>query len=179
MASKGGDKLALKVEDGTGVPGADSYASIDYLDSFWTDRAHSANSASWLAATQANKEGAAREATSYLDAVYNLKYRGNRRGNLQGLEWPRTGATSDAGWPMEDLPVQIQMAVAELAVRALVVPLAADADPEGSIKRKREKVGPLEEETEYLQGSSPYKRFGAVEDMLAPVLKKQLSWSWA
>lgn len=171
--------MALTVEDGTGVHGADAYASRDFVDAFWARRPHSSTSATWAAAADENKDGAIREATSYLDSVYGHAYRGHRRGNLQGLQWPRTHALDDAGWPLRDLPLEIQWATAELAVRALTASLAEDADIAGPISRKREKVGPIEEETEYQFGSSPYKRFGAVEGLLSPVLKKQMSWSWA
>lgn len=170
--------MALTVEDGTGVVGADSYASLSFANAYWANRPHSSSSTTWSGATDVNKEGALREATSYLDAVYGQAYRGYRRGNLQGLQWPRTNALDDAGWPLPDLPMEIQWATVELAVRALGSSLAADADVAGSIKRKREKVGPIEEETEYQFGSSPYKRFGAVESLLEAVTKKRLSWAW-
>lgn len=173
--------MALTVEDGSGVASADAYASKSFVDAYWNSRTHSTRSATWSSVdyTDAQKEGAIREATAYLDAVYANRYRGYRRGNLQGLEWPRTNAQDDSGWPLRDLPTQLLDAVAELAVRALGESLAADQDPGGSIKRTREKVGPIEREIEYAEGQTEYKRFGTVDGILAPILKHRLSWTWA
>lgn len=177
--------MSLVVETGEGVSGAESYASVAYITAYWAARAHMALAATWNAATTANKEGAAREASAFCDATWGRYYRGRRAGTVQGLQFPRSGAKDDAGYPLPGLPTELQMAVAELAARALSNPLAEDVDRGGEIKRLREKVGPLETETEYFDSATVEKSYGMVSGMLAPILNGGepgnggAQWNWA
>ena len=121
--------MTLVVEDGTGVPGADSYAALAGADAYFAARAHLALAATWDAATDANKEGALREASAYLDATYGPHYRGTRRGYVQGLEWPRSGARDDADYPLPALPEVLVRATCELAAGAAVRPDVPKSSP--------------------------------------------------
>lgn len=172
--------MALTVETGAGVSGAASYASVATIDAYWTARAHHALSATWGAASTGDKEGAAREASAYLDATFGPYYRGRKRGEVQGLLWPRTDALDDAGYPLPDLPNCVVSATAELAVRALAATLAEDQDRGGAIRR----VAAGSVEVEYAEGAPIEKRYGMVTGMLAPVLDGRqpgapmAAWSW-
>lgn len=174
--------MALTVETGAGVAGADSYATSAYIDAYWLARPHLALAATW-AAGSTNKDGAAREATAYIDATWGPYFKGVRRGYVQGLLFPRTGAEDEAGYPLPDLPACLPMAVAELAARALSAPLAAD-DTETGIKRERQTVGPITKEVEYADGAVHRANYGAVADLLAPVLNGRQpnaplqGWAW-
>lgn len=176
--------MALTVEDGSGVAAADAYAATATVDSYWNDRAHRDLAATWTAASAADKEGAIREATTYLDATWGPYYRGKRKGYVQGLLWPRMEALDEAGFPLPDMPQEVVTATCELAARALSETLAEDFDRGNMITRKREKVGPLEEQTEYAAGARPGKRYGVVDGVLAPVLNGTQpgaptpSWAW-
>lgn len=170
--------MALTVETGSGVEDSDSYASTSTIDTYWGNRTHDALYTTWNAATAAEKEGAAREASSYLDAIYGKTYRGYRMGNIQGLEFPRVQAMDDSGFPLPGLPSQIVQATCELAARALSGNLRPDATTGGSVKRLRTKVGELEKETEYTEGGRTIARHGFVDELLAPVLRVKLHWSW-
>ncbi len=74
----------------------------------------------------------------------------------QPLEFPRTSFVG--------IPLELRQATAEYAVRSLGAVLAPDPTVDGTgakVQRKREKVGPIEEETEYVAGAalrtwSPY-----------------------
>lgn len=176
--------MTLIAEDGTGIAGAESYATIAQIDAYWAARTNNSNSAVWSSAVTAKKEGAAREASSYLDSIYGTSYRGTRSGYVQGLEWPRTGALDDAGTALPALPTQLIQACCELAVRALSAPLAEDQSVDGMVKRKKESVGPISEETEYESGSGRFARYGAVDKLLSPILNGSQqfatgqSWLW-
>lgn len=81
----------------------------------------------------ATKEIALRRATSYVDARYGSRFRGYRlNGRGQALEWPRSGATDNAGWaiPNDEIPVEIIRATVIAASRELASPnsLAPDVD---------------------------------------------------
>lgn len=176
--------MSLITETGTGVQGAESYADTATIDAYWAARPHLALATSWAAASASIKEGAAREASGYLDAIYGPFFRGQRAGYLQGLEWPRSAALDDAGYSLPALPPQLVIATCELAARALSAPLAEDLAVDGVIKRKRETTGPITEETEYADGAGRFSRYGAIDGLLVPLLNGSQptasahQWNW-
>ena len=146
--------MALIVEDGTGLPDADSYVSVADADIYATAMGHFA----WLdaAVTNDQKEVALRRATQYIDSEYT--FRGSILDPDQALEWPR----EEYAWPIR----AVVHACCELAVRALSTALLVDVDA-GSVKR--EKVGPLE--TEYFdQQNGGQVRFAVVDNLLRSVV---------
>ena len=143
----------LIVEDGTGLPGAESYVSVADADAYATAMGH----ASWLApgVTDPQKETALRRATQYVDSRY--QYKNSKLLSEQPLEWPRAGFP----WPIK----RVLDATCELAVRALAGELYSDVAPEDNIKS--ETVGPLT--TVYQDAESGGQvRFAVVDDLLAP-----------
>lgn len=170
--------MALTVETGDGIPGAESYVSVVDADAYWANLPHDALSATWTAASTSNKEGSLREASAYLDAIYGQRYRGYRSGYIQGLQWPRTDTMDEEGYPLPNLPRELKDATCALAVRALSARLASDETNEGSIKSVKEKVGPIEVATEYHNGTQLQQKYGFVEGMIGPLLKVDLHWSW-
>ena len=179
--------MTLSVESGIGVQGAEAYASIATIGAYWTKRSHMALATTWSAATDAQKEGAAREASTYLDATFGAFYRGARRGRLQGLLWPRSDAKDEAGYDLPGLPSEIVTATCELAARALSAPLASDIDLGARVKSQTKKVGPIEKTTEYFDGGAEATKtsYGMVSLMLAAVLNgsqpgaPNANWSWS
>ncbi len=131
------------VEDGTGVVGADSYATVAAADAYHLARGNAA----WAAATNPQKEAALINAASYLDAVY--KYVGYRATTTQGLQWPRIVETypvvinvNVASWP----PMGVITAAYELALRALSGSLAPDPVYDasgGTVTSTSVEVGPI------------------------------------
>jgi hypothetical protein len=177
--------VSLIAEDGTGVAGAESYATTAYIDTYWAARGHRTSSATWATATTADKEGAAREASAYIDATWGVYYKGRRAGYNQGLLWPRIDAMDEAGYPLPDLPDCLKIAVAELAVRSLSAVLQADQDTTGDIKSLMERVGPIETQTVYVNGGIQRAQYGSVAGILFPVLNglqpelRMPQWSWS
>lgn len=181
--------MALLVEDGSGIAGAESYASVATASAYWAKRPQDPNAALWAAAADlvGKQDGALREAAAYLDATYGASYLGSRQTLEQGLLWPRVDrATGDDqplidgdGLPIAGLPAVIVTATIELAARAATSPLAPDATSQGWIKR--EKVGPLE--VEYGAAGPQDGTYGFVERLLGPVTggvaSGEPSWLWA
>lgn len=179
--------MSIVVEDGTGVNGAESYATVAFVDAYWAARTNDANAAIWTGLGTPAKEGALRSATDYLERVYGPNYVGVRKGYVQGLLWPRTKTKDDVGYPLPDLPVELQKAVAELAVRAGSAALAPDVDQTGMIKRETKKVGPLEKTIEYATPTGPAslgKQYGTVDGLMALLVKtgrgasESSAWAW-
>lgn len=73
----------------------------------------------------------------------------------QLLEWPRRGVYTRNGVEVRGIPEKLRQATAEYALRALTQDLMPDPalDATGkAVVSKREKLGPIEEETTYAQG---------------------------
>lgn len=170
--------MALTSEDGTGLQGARSYASLAQIDAYWLARPHASLSGTWTAAPLAQKEGAATEASAYLDATYGIRWKGLKRTSTQGLHWPRSEAMDEAGYPLPDLPRELVDATAELAARALSARLIPDVAEGQVVTSKTEKVGDLEERTTYGEGTRLAATFGPVSGLVAPLLRHGLGWSF-
>lgn len=138
--------MALIVEDGTGKTDAQSYVDLTYVNAYFAARAVGA----WTG-TDSAKEAAIIRAMDYIETAWKFLGAKQYPGNPQALEWPRVGIYDEQGAEIVGIPERLKRAVAEYAVRALTSPLAPDPvnNQTGQVKRKREKLGPIEEETEY------------------------------
>lgn len=144
--------MTLTVQDDSGtVADANGYITVAQ---FKTYHGHRANNIS----TYDDDAIAAAivRASSYLDTRFRYK---GRRLNLrdQDTEWPRANCYDSDRAYVNGVPKQVKDATAEYALRALTSTLAPD--PEYSahgaqVQSKSEKVGPIEESTTYVQGSS-------------------------
>lgn len=175
--------MALIVETGEGVPGAESYASVATISAYWAKRGHTAFATTWAAANVTAQEGAAREAADYLDAHWGPFYRGFRKGYVQGRLFPRIMAKDETGYYLPSLPPELVQANCELAARALVERLSEDADQTGSMESLSVKVGPISETLKLAAGGSVEKKFGFIDGLLAPILDRAVpgtaaSWAW-
>lgn len=120
--------MALTIEDGTGVAGADSYASVADCSAY----AVSYYGAS-LTGNTADKEAAIRRAFAYLNG---LRWKGSRtNGRSQGGAWPRTdmidcdgnAITSDE-IPAEVIEAQHELARAEFQAPGVLSPQWSQRD---------------------------------------------------
>lgn len=139
--------MPFVVEDGSGLPNATSYLSVEDADAYFEGKR---GASTWNAATEAAKQSALMEATGYLDLRWGAVAYGVPVNDLQALVYPRTALPTCARGQL--VPQQVKNATAEYALRALSAPLWPDptVDPSGyAVTRKKEKVGPIEEETEY------------------------------
>lgn len=165
--------MALVVEDGTGKPDAESYISVVDALAYLTSR----GDVVFSAAAQAAQEAALRNATDYMVSVYRYRWAGYRYTLGQALDWPReTVPVLDYAfgygpyptyYPYDAVPVPVQQACADLAVRALSGPLMPDIQ---RIK-KSVKIGPLAVEYDTAQPATT--TLVAVGTKLAPYLTGQ------
>lgn len=154
--------MAIICEDGTGLSTAETYISVADASTYFTARAIT----SWAAiATDALREGYLRLATEYMLQVYRNRWQGVRYTETQALDWPRTGVVRDS-WvvAIDEIPVEVKRACAELALRASAGTLNPDLS-QGVIS---EKVGPIAVTYDHYSPQSP--RYKAIEAMLAPYL---------
>lgn len=155
--------MALIVEDGTIVTGAESYATVAFADAYFASR----GVAAWAAiASTELKEIALRKATDYMTAVYRDMWAGSRVNEVQELDWPRENVYRDRYVLVLNtvVPVEVQRACCEFALRTTTGDLITDQ----VASVLREKVGPIE--VEYAGGQSTQVSFAYVNNMLAPYL---------
>ncbi len=163
--------MALVVEDGTGLANAESYLSVSAADTYHLNRGHTA----WASKTTTEKEVALRKATEYIDARYQSRFKGivEFPDTPQALQFPRLYICGYTG-----IPVTLERATAEYALRALAAELAPDpvVDPSGlAIVGTRKKVGPIETETNFAsEGPGSVKQilraYPAADMLLVPLL---------
>lgn len=107
--------------------------------------------AAWEKSSDALRTTALIRATTYIDGFRGRfpGYKAGRRG--QALEWPRMDAYDTAGEqiPSDAVPIEIESATYEAALRELAKPGSLLADTAAGIRRKRVKAGPVDIETEY------------------------------
>ena len=155
--------MSLIVEDGTIVPGAESYISVADASTYHAARGNTA----WAAlATDALREAALRKATDFMRQVYRSRWQGYKVNEDQALDWPRYYVEVE-GYAIDSdiVPTEIKNACAELALRAS----AADLNPDLTQGVAREKVGQIE--VEYDKASPQFTRYRAIDALLSPYLK--------
>lgn len=138
--------MAIVVEDGSVVAGANSYASVAQATTYLTARNRAA---AWTAKTTAEQEAALVQATDYLTQQYRGRWKGLRYSESQSLDWPRAEVTVPGypvGWSIgvDEVPGEVNAATILLAERAIAGVLLPDTAPGAAVRRQ--KVGSLEVE---------------------------------
>lgn len=155
--------MALIVEDGSIVEGAESYITVADATTYFEARGNAA----WSAlASDTVREQVLRKATDYMLGRYGLLWKGDRVSELQALDWPRSAAYAN-GYLIDsgEVPLKVQHACAELAVRAS----AGDLSPDVGAQVKSETVGPIS--VTYADGARQTEAYKAVDAMLSAYLK--------
>lgn len=160
--------MTFQVESGSGDAGANAYVSVSYFRDHHVDRGNSAHTDF----TDTDAMAGIIRASEYVDKRFGLRFVGLRKIKGQGLEWPRIDAFDADGYLLsgvDDLPRNLEKAVAEYALRALICGVLAPdpilpvpkqdltdssgTRPEqgdtGQVTRRKDKVGPLEEERHF------------------------------
>jgi hypothetical protein len=139
--------MAFTVEDGTGLEDANALITVEFADEYHTDRANTA----WTGTTGA-KQSAIIKATDYVSNRFRIRY--PKFNDEQALPFPIVYPDDTE---TAQMPVKMQQAVAEYAMRALTAELAPDptTDSGGRVIETMQKVGPLEQMTKYSEGSAP------------------------
>ena len=127
--------MAFTVEDGSGLESANAYATLEFVNDYHSDR----GTAAWTG-TDDFRQSAIIRATEYIEAAYRWQT-GAKTNPRQRLGWPREDAEDREGAPIANdvVPLVVQEATAELAVRALTEDLLPSFDRITS----SETIGPL------------------------------------
>ena len=161
--------MAFIVEDGTGVADANSYATVEFADAYFAERAVT----TW-AGDEPTKQAALIKATDYIESRNTTKFRGVPKSDTQTLSWPRDYAYNAYGTELTLVPKTLQKACVEYALRALSGELAPDpTTSDGALESEKKKVGPIEVEKKYVAGgqvAALFKPYPAADALLRPLL---------
>lgn len=153
--------MALIVEDGSIVAGAEAFASVADADAYYTARGNT----TWAALTTGAKEVALRLGCDYIEAMYGTRWKGERVDADQALSWPRRYVVVDGvQLDFEAIPAALLRANIELALKASAGDLLADQ----GAQVVSETVGPIS--VTYAAGARQATRYALVETMLAALL---------
>lgn len=158
--------MALIVEDGTGLAGANSYVSMDDCALYCADRG-----LSFATSPSATGEAALIRATEAIDAIYRGRFPGYRvRGRAQALEWPRLAAYDVEGNLIvgDEIPIEVVNATCEAAVRELAVPNSMMPDLKRGGHLKSFKAGSVA--VEFGANAAPGTVFSLIDGILAGIL---------
>lgn len=153
----------LIVEDGTGLSNAESYISVTDADTYIA--AYKGADATYDAATTTAKEIAARQATKYLDGVYNWK--GEIYSSDQALDWPRNYVYNDRGLMETGIPTALEQATAEMMF-LIVTDVTITENVDRGKQTVKEKVDVIE--VEYESGASQQPSFPIVNRLLSDLV---------
>lgn len=108
--------VAITVEDGTCVTGANSYGSATEADEYLSNKA---NATTWFTLTATQKDQALIESTLMMESV--VKWSCGSASCVGGLSWPRTGGKYPNGTtvPAGTVPTFVKNAQFELAMQAM------------------------------------------------------------
>jgi hypothetical protein len=156
----------LIVENGTGLPNADSYVSLAEADEYHEKRGNQV----WATLSEARREQLLRLASDYITYIFGNIFVGKKAVAGQSLVWPRI-STVDINLYTLGVPRQIREATAELALVANTTALMPN-NTNGPAKRKV-KVGPIE--VEYVASAFTGPRFLAATARLAEFVSQMVS----
>lgn len=138
--------MAFVAEDGTGKADANALTDVAFADAYFSDRGVTG----WTGLPTPRKQQCLILATDYVESRWAAKFKGERQFTAdpaQALSFPRLCIGSDGA-----VPVAIQKAVAEYALRANTASLAPDPTVDASGRLAigvRSKLGPIEDETQF------------------------------
>jgi hypothetical protein len=158
--------MALIVEDGTVVAGADSYLSLADANTYHSS--HGSPTA-WASATNEAKEAALRYATMWIDGKFT--WQGSITSESQVLDFPRSNVWDEQGRALgtNTIPQRLKDATAEMALAHVGAALNASLARGGQVRR--EQVGPIA--IEYLEGANPETDYPYVKRLLSGYTSSQ------
>lgn len=161
--------MTLTLETGEGVTDANAYADRTYADTYFSTRGVT----TWTG-TNAAKDAALIKATDYMDNRWGALLVGRREfdSDTNELLWPRLGVYDRDGVLIEGIPDRLARACCEYALRALSAELMPDpgVSDSGIVTSTRQKVGPIEEETKYAEGTTAAltQNYPVADRLMAP-----------
>lgn len=159
--------MSLVLEEGEGLPDAESFVSVADADTFWADRGIIA----WTGLTEPAKEAALRQGFDYLGLAFRWPGQPkmvDQRGPFpRGMAFDRSGVAI----PENSVPIAVVTANILLAFEATRVNLLQAATVEPALNSKQVKIGPITIQRDYDTGRQPrgLPRFPQVDAVISVI----------
>lgn len=126
------------VEDGSALPDATSYASLEEASDILSTNPHVADQ--WNALPVETQEGLLAWASRYLDS--RTRWFGRRVSETSGLRWPRAGVIDRDNVQIAEttIPKQLKIATIEMARFLMVEDRSAERDQDGLARLKADVI---------------------------------------
>lgn len=176
------------VEDGSNVPNANAYTTVEFADAYFDDRGIVA----WDNLTTLEKQQRIVVATQYIDTRWYGQFKGDEFYENQALQFPRDFWTTKVTDPVTEevtvvpiMPIPLLQACCEyaIAVNSETMSLAGNfetSETGGAIKRKKEQVGTLQTDTEYFSKGTELGSVWAVytiaDNLMSSLLTQKVVW---
>jgi hypothetical protein len=157
--------MALTIEDGTLVAGADSYVTVAEAKAYATKR----GSAVFAALTDADIEEYIILAMDYIEG-FRSEFKGEKVSSTQALQWPRQYVyIDDVLISNTTIPAELKNAVIQSAIEATAETLQPNT---GGRTVTKERVDVVEVEYAARGAATDYKVFNKVLKWLNPLLAR-------
>lgn len=174
--------MSFVVEDGTGKIDANSYTTVAFFRNYCLERGITTFDDSF----DDEIKSALILGTDYIEIRFSNQIKGVKFNSSQMLSFPRVGllneaidnfiydvAPNDTTILGVEIPVKIQRATCEYAIRSKTAPLVNDATSDSMISQ-RVKIGQIEKETNFAANSKRpdmFNSFPAGDLLVKPYLK--------
>jgi hypothetical protein len=159
----------IVVEDGNGLPDANSFCDVAFADSYISLYGNAADRAAWAALDTPSKEGSLVRGAQYLTVKYEARWVNYRVNQTQALPWPRAWVTDSDGFPIASttIPLQVKQAQCEAALLDMNgTDLIPNAEPAQNISSESVTAGPVSESITYSGTKTTQPTFRKIDLLL-------------
>jgi hypothetical protein len=162
-------EISLIVEDGSCVPNANCYVSLDYAEEYMKNTGHK----DWATLSDNDKKAYLINATNYIDRTYGkIGWKGIKKYHRnQPLCFPRVELYDKDGFEVEGIPEELKKAVCEAGFISITTSLFSVKDSSGSVKKQKVDVLEVEYYSESETSGEYISRFTVLDYLLADFYK--------
>lgn len=164
-------KVILIVEDGSCVPSANCYVSLEYADEYMRNTGRT----DWFKKSEDERKSFLINATKYIDRTYStIGWKGQKKYHRrQSLCFPRVELYDKDGDEVLDIPEELKQAVCEAGfINTTVASLFDVKDSAGTVKRQKVDVLEVEYYSQADSSTGTYvSRFTVLDSLLAGFYK--------
>lgn len=166
-------EVSLIVEDGSCVPSANSYVSLEYADEYMSNTGRTA----WASQSENARKSYLINATAYIDRTYSkLGWKGIKKYHRnQPLCFPRVELYDKDGFEVEGIPEELMKAVCEASFIATTTSLFTINAASGEVKRKKAETLEIEYFSSGETETNYISRFSVLDSLLSDFYKTKNS----
>ena len=164
-------EVSLVVEDGSCVPSANSYVSLDFANDYMRNTGRQ----EWEKKSENERKSYLINATNYIDRTYTkVGWKGQKKFHRrQSLCFPRVELFDKDGDEVLGIPNALKKAVCEAAFINTTTSLFAIKDSSGSVKKQKVDVLEVEYYSESDSSGNYISRFTVLDSLLSDFYKSK------